>query len=89
MNWNELSDEAKSVIEWVENPYTNNRMIIEIKIGEYFQPEEDTYKRRVPTKILITSKIYQEIIKYVTSDKELQGTLTTDNYIFKIKGKLI
>ena len=37
MEWNDLSNSAKSIIEWVENPFTNQRETIEIKIGEVFQ----------------------------------------------------
>lgn len=36
MKWNDLSNDAKSIIEWVENPFTNKRETIEIKIGEVF-----------------------------------------------------
>ena len=34
MEWKNLSDKAKGILEWVENPYTKNRETIEIKIGE-------------------------------------------------------
>ena len=44
MKWNELSNDAKNIIEWVEDPYTNKRKIIEIKIGDYFEPET-AYRR--------------------------------------------
>ena len=37
MKWNDLSNDAKSIIEWVENPFTNKRETIEIKIGEVFE----------------------------------------------------
>lgn len=37
MLWTELSNESKSVIEWIEDPFTNKQTIIGIKIGERFQ----------------------------------------------------
>ncbi len=85
MKWKDLSNEAKNIIEWVEDPYSNHQMTIEIKIGEYFQPEGDNSQRRTPTKILVTSEIYQEVIKFVASDKELQCEQFTDSFIFRIK----
>lgn len=36
MEWKDLSDKAKGILEWVENPYTKNRETIKIKIGEVF-----------------------------------------------------
>ena len=30
MNWNSLSDKAKNVIEWVENPFTDKKEIVTI-----------------------------------------------------------
>lgn len=37
MLWTDLSNDGKSVIEWVEDPFTNKRTTIEIKIDERFQ----------------------------------------------------
>lgn len=36
MNWNSLSDKAKNVIEWVENPFTDKKEIVTINEGKYF-----------------------------------------------------
>lgn len=83
MNWNELSNEAKGIIEWIEDPYTGIRRTLEIKVGDYFEPE--TKYGMKPTKIMVTSEIYQEILKFVNEDNELQCEQFTDGLIFKIK----
>lgn len=36
MEWKDLSEEAKGIIEWVVSPITNWKQTIEIKIGEIF-----------------------------------------------------
>lgn len=83
MQWNDLSDETKSIIEWVEDPYTNKRRVIEIRIGEYFEPV--TQYGMKPTKIMVTKEIYQEVLSFVTEDKEMQYEQVDNGLIFKIK----
>lgn len=90
MLWKELSNEAKSVIEWVEDPFTNKRTTIEIKIGERFQRKPPIYcgdfsGEEQNVDILITKEIYQEILQFVAEDKELQYEQFTDSLIFKIR----
>lgn len=90
MLWKELTGEAKSVIEYVEDPFTNKRTTIEIKIGERFQRKcpmycGDDFGEEQDVDILITKEIYQEILQFVTEDKELQCEQFTDSLIFKIK----
>lgn len=90
MLWKELTDEAKSVIEWVEDPFTNKRTTIDIKIGERFQRKCPMYcgdfsGKEQNVDILITKEIYQEILQFVTEDKELQCEQFTDSLIFRIK----
>lgn len=90
MLWKELTDGAKSVIEWVEDPFTNKRTTIEIKIGERFQRKCPVYcgdfsGKEQNVDILITKEIYQEILQFVTEDKELQCEQFTDSLIFKIR----
>lgn len=88
MLWKELTDEAKSVIEWVEDPFTNKRTTIDIKIGERFQRKCPMYcgdfsGKEQNVDILITKEIYQEILQFVTEDKELQCEQFTDSLIFQ------
>lgn len=89
MLWADLSNEAKSVIEWVEDPFTNRRTKIEIKIGERFQRKCPMYcgdysDEGQNVDILITKELYQEILRFVTEDKELQCEQFADSLIFKI-----
>lgn len=90
MLWTELSNEAKSIIEWIEDPFTNKRATIDIKIGERFQRKCPIYcgdfsGKEQNVNILITKEIYQEILQFVTEDKELQCEQFTGNLIFKIR----
>lgn len=90
MLWKELSNEAKSIIEWIEDPFTNRRTTIEIKIGERFQRKCPMYcgdfsGEEQNMDILITRELYQEILRFVSEDKELQYEQFTDSLIFKIK----
>lgn len=90
MLWKELTGEAKSVIEYVEDPFTNKRTTIELKIGERFQRRCPMYcgdfsGEEQNVDILITKEIYQEILQFVTEDKELQCEQFTDSLIFRIK----
>lgn len=46
--------------------------------GDFSGEEQNVY-------ILITEELYQEILKFVTEDKELECIQFTDNLIFKIR----
>lgn len=90
MLWRELSNEAKSVIEWIEDPFTDKRTTIELKIGERFKREcpvlcGDFSGNEQNVDILITKEVYQEILKFATEDKELECIQFTDSLIFKIR----
>jgi hypothetical protein len=66
MNWNDLSDNAKAVIEWVKNPLTNSKENVEIQIGKNFQ------RMNGKIDIPITKKLFSEIVKYVSYDDNLE-----------------
>lgn len=90
MLWTDLSNDAKSVIEWVEDPFTKKRITIEIKIGERFQRKCPMYcgdysGEESNVDILITKELYQEILRFVSDDEELQCEQFTDSLIFKIR----
>ena len=59
VSWKDLSDEAKSVIEWVVNPFTNSKEVVRIKAGEIFYVKYPkwTYKPMDDVNILITEKL--------------------------------
>ena len=89
MKWNDLSNDAKSIIEWVENPFTNKRETIEIKIGEVFHKKCPMYfgnnGGQPDVNILITKELYQEVLRFVTEDDEIQYEQFIDGLLFKLK----
>lgn len=82
MKWNDLSIEAKSVIEWVENPYTKNRNDICIEVGHHFKRYCGD---NCVVDILITDKLYEEIKRFVQEDDNLEITKEVKEITFKIK----
>ena len=90
MDWKNLSEEAKGIIEWVVNPFTDARETIEIKIGEVFHRRcpklcMDFYEPVANVNILVTKKLYQEILKYVTDSEDILCNQYTDGLIFRLK----
>lgn len=90
MEWKNLSDKAKGILEWVENPYTKKRETIEIKIGGVFYRKcpklcGDFEEPLGDVNIPITQKLYHEILKFVTESKDLQCTQFTNGLIFRLK----
>ena len=89
MRWNDLSNDAKSIIEWVENPFTNKRETIEIKIGEVFHRKCPMYcgnnGKQPDVNIFITKELYQEVLRFVTEDDEIQCEQFMDGLLFKLK----
>lgn len=64
MEWKQLSNEAKNVIEWLESPFTGRYNKIEIEVGKSFVATQ--------TNVLITQKLFNEITKYVTQDENIK-----------------
>ena len=89
MKWNDLSNDAKSIIEWVENPFTNKRETIEIKIGEVFHRKcPSCYGdngRQPDVNILVTKELYQEVLRFVIEDDEIQCEQFMDGLLFRLK----
>ena len=90
MEWKNLSDDAKGILEWVEDPYTNKQETIEIKIGDIFHRETpklcgDFTEPLGDVNILVTKELYQEILKYVTESEDIMCNQFTDGLIFRLK----
>ena len=85
MKWNDLSNDAKSIIEWVENPFKNKRETIEIKIGEVFHRKYGDNGRQPDVNILVTKELYQEVLRFVIEDDEIQCEQFMDGLLFKLK----
>lgn len=85
-----LSEEAKGILEWVEDPYTKKRETIEIKVGSVFYRKcpklcGDFGKPLGDTNILVTKELYQEILRYVTESEDILCNQYTDGLIFRLK----
>lgn len=90
MKWTDLSDEAKSVIEWVVSPITNFKKTIEIKIGETFHREcpkfcGDYGEPIGNIDIPITRELFQEILRYVKQSEDMQYEQQENKLIFRLK----
>ncbi len=93
MEWKNLSEDAKGIIEWVVNPFTDVRETIEIKIGEVFHRRcpklcTDFYEPVVNVNIPVTKELYQEILKYVTESEDILCNQYTDGLIFRLKDEV-
>lgn len=89
MKWNDLSNDAKAVIEWVENPFTKQKEHIEIQVGVHFQRDVPAFAGEPSQKvnIPITMSLFSEIIKFVASDNDLE-TVSFDADLNKFSFKL-
>lgn len=93
MEWKDLSDEAKSIVEWVVSPFTNFKKTIEIKIGEVFHRDcprlcGDYDDPLGDINILVTNKLYQEILKYVSKDEDIQYEERSGSLSFRLKDEV-
>lgn len=88
MKWSDLSNDAKSIIEWVENPFTDRKETVKIEIGQVFHkkcPIYCDYNGDPNVNILVTEELYQEILKYVTEDDNIQCEQFLNGLSFKLK----
>lgn len=88
ITWKDLSDEAKGVIEWVVNPFTDKKETIRIKVGGIFYKKcpKRFYNPVDDVNILITQELYQEILSYIKSTEDIEYGIALDgSLIFKLK----
>lgn len=90
MEWKDLSEEAKGIIEWVVSPITNWKQTIEIKIGETFHRNcprfcGEAYNMPSSVDILVTKRLYHEVLKYVSKQRDMQYKESSDRLIFRLK----
>lgn len=84
LEWKNLSDDAKNVIEFAVNPFTDKCEIINIEVGKHFVREKvPMYATKVD--ILITPELFKEIKDFITQDENFEYTLTENSLIFKDK----
>ena len=82
MVWKDLSNDAKSVIEWIENPFTGERETIAIGVGMIFSMN---YKGIQKTSITISETLYEEIKAYVMDDEDLEYEEKDGIFSFRVK----
>lgn len=87
IEWKNLSNEAKSVIEWVVNPITGKRETIRVEIGQVFTRKVPMYHYSDSDKveILITEKLFDEICEYVMHDDNMDCIMSNVSLVFKLK----
>ena len=88
-----LSDDAKSIIEWVVSPITNWKQTIEIKVGDVFHRDcprfcGEEYNKPSSVDIMVSKKLYQEILKYVCGQEDMQYEQSIDGLIFRLKDEV-
>jgi len=70
MLWKDLSKEAKSILEWVENPLTNKRMTITVERNKVWFMKCPVWSGDV--RINVTNSIFSEIKDYINSDENIK-----------------
>lgn len=73
--WKDLSNDAKNVIEWLENPFTGKLNRLMIVVGETFIATQ--------TNILITQNLFDEIVEYVKSDENISYEIEDKTLFFE------
>lgn len=75
MAWNDLSVDAKNIIEWIEDPFTHKRESVCIKSGEWFRRNGHGTG---DVHILVTPELFREVLGFVKDDNNLQATVSLD-----------
>lgn len=83
MEWKDLSNKAKSIIEWIENPWTGDGLTVEIKLNKEFVFPH-TFGD-MPKSVMVTKELYNEVLRFVTEDDNIQCEQFLDGLIFKMK----
>lgn len=69
MHWITLSNEAKSILEWVEHVHTGEKQILIIELGKTWT-QYDKYTGEI--KVEVTETLFKEISEYLPfSDKTI------------------
>lgn len=72
MKWNDLSADAKNIIEWVKCPQKGDYNTVAIKVGNVFEKPTER-------KIMVTQKLFDEVLRFVSEDPNLQGMVSLDD----------
>ena len=84
--WKDLTEDAKAIIEWVENPFTDEREPVTIEIGQRFIRENlPEYCDDKKVDILVTRELFEEINKYVQQNYDFAYEESGNILTFKLK----
>lgn len=69
LEWKELSDPAKNILEWMENPYTGNIQTLNIVNGGYFKIGSRVNQ-------FISNDVFNEILSYCKGRDDYNSEIT-------------
>lgn len=72
MEWKDLSKDAKNILEWVKNPFTDEYETITVKVGGIFHRDvAKHFSDMGDVNILVSLELYSEIVEFVTNDANM------------------
>ncbi|GAA4879777.1 hypothetical protein GCM10023310_69940 [Paenibacillus vulneris] len=75
MKWADLSNEAKSILEWVEHVWTGKRQVLTIERGKlWVQPVKYVGDVKVP----VTDELFDEIKRWLPYSKDTVHKIEDD-----------
>lgn len=87
MKWADLSNEAQSILEWVEHVITGRRQTLRIKLGETFHQSCIAFGGDVD--IPVTQELFQEIKTWLPFSEDTVYEIQKDLIVVKLKEEVI
>jgi hypothetical protein len=63
--WKNMSEESRSILEWLESPVTDKKLTLTIKKNQVWSREWGNIN------VMVTEKIFDEIKQYVNQDDDI------------------
>lgn len=89
LEWNDLSDDVKGIVEWVRHPFNGKEEVVNIKVGEdFYRNYKDSltssYKNKYPfdtgeLRIPVTRDIYDTVLDYISEDDDLRAVIDEES----------
>ena len=77
--WKNMSEESRSILEWLENPVTDKKLILTVKKNQMWSREWGNIN------IMVTEDIFNEIKQYINQkDDIIMVEDSGDKLIFKL-----
>jgi len=78
--WKNMSEESRSILEWLENPVTDKKLILTVKKNQMWSREWGNIN------IMVTEDIFNEIKQYINQkDDIIMVEDSGDKLIFRLK----